>query len=526
MSSRETLYLCLIALFLMSCGLNTISAEGEAKPAENEAPWKMFIKVLDQVTGEPIPKPQVRVCLGSDKEIPFIGDEQGDVIAEIPAKSKRFFWIDIDAPNYASVKGTWVSRGSQALELPEAVTVQLDKSITVGGRVVDDKGQPVEGAVVEFAASCGRRDGVPITAMFIPWFYHKTYTTDADGRWTCSCVHDSFNSATIRVKHPDFVPPPESMNFNANIEEVRSLRHVWTLDPGFTIQGRITDPSGKPIPGAVLGYGVNNLYMRRATYPRSDSDGCYTFENVGTSYRLANPEKMTVTAIAPEWAPQMQLVPGVGKHPLGQSTAEKRIVDFVLQPGVTQKITAKSSEGKPAANVTVFIDHWGIASSDALVTLCEEGGIPQKTDANGIWEWTAAPPGKIPSIRFGGSGFSEHSFEIPQTGTPLEITLLRPQFLSGTVIDAETREPIERFQVQIGFVHPSGASKANRKMNWTEAVPGQAGKYELTNYREKIAYAYRAVADGYAPAESETLETTEGPKTLNFELHKFPDGTR
>lgn len=362
--------------------------------------------------------------------------------------------------------------------------------------------------------------------MFIHSFYNKTYTTDADGRWTCSCVHGSFNSTSIRVKHPDFVPPPESMSYSVNIEEVRSLRHVWALDPGFTIQGRITDPSGEPIAGAVLGYGVNNIYMRRTTYPRSDSDGFYTFEKVGTSNLLANPESITVTAIAPGWAPQMQLVPGCGKRPLGQSTAEKRIVDFVLQPGVTQKITAKSSDGKPAANVTVFIDDWGIADSDALVTLRDEGDVPLKTDGDGIWEWTAAPPGKIRKIRFGGSGFSDHSFEIRQTGTPQEITLLRPQVLSGMVIDAETREPIEDFKVQIGFVSPPGASKANREMYWAEEVKGQAGKYQFTNGREKMAYAYRAVADGYAPAESETLETTEGPKTLNFELHKLPDETR
>ena len=104
------------------------------------------------------------------------------------------------------------------------------------------------------------------------------------------------------------------------------------------------------------------------------------------------------------------------------------------------------------------------------------------------------------------------------TRPPKRVVLLA-QVLTGHVIDAETKEPIDEFVIQKGFEgmnrpdYPDGVW-------WTSNKQGRNGHYRRVVSTRKKSYRWRFLAEGYEPFTSDSIPVTEGEVTLHVELKK------
>ncbi len=88
--------------------------------------------------------------------------------------------------------------------------------------------------------------------------------------------------------------------------------------------------------------------------------------------------------------------------------------------------------------------------------------------------------------------------------------------ISGTVVDAETKEPIKRFRVVPGWRHDQS------DMSWStrESFVASQGRYRVRHTTDRFAHLLRIEADGYRTAVSRDIKSHEGNVTIDFELKK------
>ena len=412
--------------------------------------WPMRVRVVDEATGQPITTPHFSVEWGA-KITSSDGDASGEATLTLPSRAPSFFYLRVRAPSYAPMRAFWSSRGEQpADELPESFTFAMSKAIKVGGRVIDEEGDPVAGATVFFSAG----DGVALTGRRAESsFFDEEYKTDAQGRWESDLAPPNINNGSFRVDHPDFARVSERWSVDDKIDELRSLTYTWTLHRSFNVRGRITDSAGQPVEGAVLAIGYMNSYADGGPFPKTDADGNYEFSRVGAQLGLfqnADP-RLTITAMKVGFAPVMQRIGGwePGARPVERYV--DRTIDFVFKRGRTVRIRVVDSAGQRVSGMRVFPDDWNETRPFMVLA---KFGLPQKTDENGVWEWSWAPPDdELKYDVYGREYMDVRDYPIAATQAEKEvtITLKRPQLLSGHVIDATTKKPIESFVVQKGF---------------------------------------------------------------------------
>ena len=149
-------------------------------------------------------------------------------------------------------------------------------------------------------------------------------------------------------------------------------------------------------------------------------------------------------------------------------------------------------------------------------------GLPQQTNEEGVWEWTWAPPGdelKYDAYRSGYMDVRDRAIAATEDENEVTFTLKRPQTITGRVIDAETKLPIESFVVQKGF---EGFNNEPDGVYWETSADtrGRNGQYtkSITMPPHNGSYRYRVLADGYEPRMSESVKFDEGEVELDFEL--------
>jgi hypothetical protein len=89
----------------------------------------------------------------------------------------------------------------------------------------------------------------------------------------------------------------------------------------------------------------------------------------------------------------------------------------------------------------------------------------------------------------------------------------------GRVIDAETKKPLEAFQVI------PGVGSSPQQMNWvpTETFEAKDGTFEFTRTHDYFGNLFKVQAQGYLPAQSRNIKSNEGRVELTFELKRGVD---
>lgn len=189
-------------------------------------------------------------------QLELVSDDTGFII--IPPSITRHRW-----PSWRLVSDGYVP---EMIDLAAAFTgegsvqkdVRLKKAASGGGTVLDESGNPVQGAQVVIV---GPADSVG------DWFRpHRCHieTTGADGRWRCR--HLPVEGPTkIVVVHSQFAvlqagPSKSAGGTSFRLDELTAQRAVLFLGQGRGVTGRIVDQRGRPVEGASIWSGHYPLW--------------------------------------------------------------------------------------------------------------------------------------------------------------------------------------------------------------------------------------------------------------------------
>ncbi|MEN6626935.1 MAG: carboxypeptidase-like regulatory domain-containing protein [Candidatus Sumerlaeia bacterium] len=110
-------------------------------------------------------------------------------------------------------------------KLPASYTIRMQKGFAIGGRIINEQGQPVSGAVIRISAG---RGSFPTAAFVMRPYMHGVFTTsDHDGRWHFDHVTDQVQYSPtdkakvpyFRIEHPDYETPEEHSHRDGNMYE-------------------------------------------------------------------------------------------------------------------------------------------------------------------------------------------------------------------------------------------------------------------------------------------------------------------
>jgi RNA polymerase sigma factor (sigma-70 family) len=242
-------------------------------------------------------------------------DAAGVAQVELP---KTFFIVRLTArkKGFATLLANWERKElANGAKVPAEYLFRMEPSVTVGGRIVDEQGKPIAGAKVEvrlenrpkLANSDGR-------VHYVAWFSHgaKAATTDAEGRWRLDDTPAHPDAElSLSISHRDYLSdedwPHIQKATGITTAILRQGTATLTMKRGAIVAGRVTDPDGKPINGALVFHG-EGPHLDDPTNPTSTgADGRFQLPGLA-------PGQTTVTVIAPGWAPQLRrldLQPGL-----------------------------------------------------------------------------------------------------------------------------------------------------------------------------------------------------------------------
>jgi beta-lactamase regulating signal transducer with metallopeptidase domain/5-hydroxyisourate hydrolase-like protein (transthyretin family) len=220
----------------------------------------------------------------------------------------------------------------------------------------------------------------------------------------------------------------------------------FTLRPAATLQGRVTDASGKPVGGATVWHSsLMSGPVDGVCSTRTDADGRYAITDMGAWGE-------DVTRPRPAGNGAMTAVSGCYFDVLHPNFAHERpmyhrmpdTVDVVLQPGgiLTGRVVDQVT-GRPAAGVMVCLQ--GIDESKGGP---KGGGWQQiRTDANGTYRFDALIPAKYnlwaDAPERACAALDSLAVKAATTHTAPDLLLIEGGWIEGRLVDAETRRPID-----------------------------------------------------------------------------------
>lgn len=319
--------------------------------------------------------------------------------------------------------------------------------------------------------------------------------TDAAGRWRFDSVPESLGELGVEINHPQFMPMRATLvRGEYGLASEEQARKPIVLQRGLTLAGRVTDDAGQPIAGAL----VRTKFINNMRETRTNAAGAFELSGcepgMGRLVVSATGRAMDLkeVRVAPHMAP----------------------VDFKLPPGGTIRVRVVDESNHPVPRTRIFFQRWR-----GSIDYFEFDHVPDRADENGVWEWHEAPLDqiKVDICPPGGMQLIEQPISprdeeyVFHTSPALVVT--------GSVIDALTKEPIPAFHVTPGI------REGRPQLQWFNNIAFDAknGKYEYRQDRGYDAHYVRIEAPGYVTTASREINSDEGAITVNFELQRGRD---
>ncbi len=448
---------------------------------------QMALQVVEAETGRPLANTKVLLAYlredGRGKDIKQVTDAQGRLAVDGLATPFHFLNMFITADGHVP-KVTTLGRSGA---LPPSYTMKMDRGIRIGGVVVDEAGQPISGAKIEFDYPGGNNLALQENIQFGP---DATSLTDADGHWFCNMIPKDLDHILLKVTHPDHAEASATIKPDSTDANDTSI----TMAAGFTVAGTVQDTNGNAIAGAKVRTVRMNSEGEQSK--KTDEGGAFAMKCITGGELILSvqakgfaPETQTLTVTGPVAGLKFQL--GLGRLLRG------RILD---------------EAGNPITN----------AFAETLREATRKFVWSSKTDSDGRFEWNSAPAQAI-RYSFQAEGYNRgYAIVLEADGSEHTITLARKQpgkdiiQVSGTAVDDATGQPLAVFavlqrKVQSDWAPPFGFIADGKDGQFTFTSPAAA---LTTNYQLETE------CKGYLPAVSGILHVADGNQKLEFRLQK------
>jgi len=391
-------------------------------------------------------------------------------------------------------------------ELPKVFTVAMEPSTTIGGIVRNERDEPIEGVAVGVHYQTTDPDAAENVRVDV--MIHNAHSTDIEtdeaGRWTFDMMPAEIDKNELRIflMHPRYLSDslrpghiPLPITRQPSIEGLRDLGAVMVMKEGLKVTGKVTDKLGNPIAGAKI-FDTEG-YWWRSTKPFAETNSQGQFKS------STNPGTATWTVQAPGYAPDLRVV---------TIKAGKPLVEIRLEPGRNIEGKVTDQAGKPVEGASILADTWRKQRRRLY--------LEAKTDAEGNFKVTDAPADEV-SFDIGKEGFMILEKHVMKPRRRRYNITLRPTLkVHGTVLDAQTGQPIDKFTLTNGIDHEDG-----RAPYWHEHDVRifTDGKYEMEFRQEIFTYRIRVDSEGYQSAISHYIrpdEISESSIVCDFKLEK------
>ncbi len=487
-----------LVLFTALISLPVASLQWAATPppeepstaTESQFERAMDFRLIDANTGRPVGNADVQATNPPGLRT-VATEEEGHWVIELP-EDRSYFIIKVYADDYAPVWLLWNNLQLQD-PLPESHTLPLERGRPMGGMVVDDTGAPVAGATV---ALWFDRERAGRARLIDP-----SIETGEDGRWEYPVVPEDIKDVTIGAHHPDYAShhPSASSYLMYSYEPISDLRDgtaTYVLKRGEPLEGIVVDPVGVPMEGVGVGIGPNRTIHNRVPEFVTDADGRFRL-------RVHPDEEVVLFVNHPGYAPE------VARFHSGERPDEVRIQ---LSPGRTLTGQVVNSAG-PIADATVVMWEWRDTRSL---------NHRMRTDEEGRFEWNEAPEDTVLASAHV-SGYTTKR-DIPvRAGQENLIHITSEPTVRGTVVDAETGEPVRHFNLATPgnwFVSAEPPEPINWEVKPEHRFDSEDGSFEFTVSGDFHLWTARVEVEGYGLAHSETFAVDAGDQVLTFELER------
>ncbi len=506
----------------------TTESNADPKPQDSvdEEARSMLIRVLDEQS-KPLEGVDVYVT-GIDYErrggsgnlprIHYPTDAKGTTFIKFrEGKLSIQLWPRL--PGYVP---QYVKFDENKLSLPSEYTFYFEKGERLAGRVIDATGKPIENASIqirtnsEVALNEHAQQSVP-PARCSGWLAEdeSAAKTNADGQWEIlnapSLARNPRLQFGLLVDHPDFASDRQWGSYQAEqgitTEQLRNGTATLVMDRGVALRGTITDRDGAPVTKGLVIWVPNPYFATGVNEAPIQSDGTFQLPNLA-------PGKYPITVLAPGFAPEQREVD------LSHGTQS---CDFQLAPGNPIRIEIVDSAGNPIPNATVWFEQDGWRGTSAIYNHdhpnVPDSGIPRRADENGVYSWDWAPSDGV-SYSIGKAGYDSKSITLVPKAQAHRVVLTAPMTISGTVVDAETGNPIDEFKVmRVKAFRPDFYSTNFQEYS---VATGKKGKYDfqINSYGEPTdRFRVRIEADGYRTALGRlSLAAGDPPLVEDFRL--------
>ena len=458
-----------------------------ARPGAVEAPKPAHTLKLEVVSGAddtPVPGASAWVEVGTSRPRVSRGktDDEGRYTIALPGGASSYLRVVVAHPGFAPIELRWDGQEP----IPESYTVALDRGVPIGGTVRDEQGRPIAGARVYLKIGAipplGKPERYPDSGSEV-----TDAVTDAQGRWRSEALPDSAGPGVrldLVTTHPDHV----GLKQPVSAEALRTFAATGVMKTGRTLSGTILGPTGRPVAGATVTIQSRSdrTMLRRI---QSDRDGRFR----------------TGPFIDPAWSEFTMVVEAEGSA----SSAQLLLVAPEIAPQSIRLSPRRPLHGR-------VVDAQGRPIPGAVVKSATEFGFAgldwgAETDADGRFTWYEAPATGTYMLNILKPAYRQIvAWMIPGGTDDLTLTLHRPRRLHGTVTDAETGRPIERFDL----ISVQGPNRPGWTPQWSQGSSRSfgGGRFDLTDsgIEQQMNRSIRVESEGYEPAEflgfSDSLE--------------------
>ena len=457
-------------------------------------PRTFDLTVLDKKTGRPLAG--VAIKSESDKATrEGTTNGAGRFTVTMPEPGPGTVGVRIRRDGFVPTS-IWLRRpGEAAAVSPAAYTLSLEPATAVGGRVQDVEGRPVAGATVYVLVPNRPAKEPGIQPQVDVW--DEPNTTDAQGRWQCKVVPEDLPDVWLRLEHPDFVSDTHYGDTpRPPLADLRDGTAVMVMKTGLPVSGVVLDAQDRPVAGATVAQGGSRPGGHDPEV-KTDAQGRFRFAQVA-------PKELVLTVQAKGHAPDLKTVKVVPGLPP---------VEFRLGPPRSLRGRVVDEGGKPIPGAWVTADGWRGYRSLSIQAVADADGRFQVDDL----------PDEFVEFQFSKDGYMNLPNRRFAPSQEAVVTLNRPLTISGTVTDAATGRPVERFTVYEVYDPNSGSTRWDRQ----RPQPFRGGRYEMSfRWPYPAVRGLRIEAEGYLPASSRGFKFSEGRQTYDFKLTPGTPPTR
>ena len=429
----------------------------------------------------------------------LVTDNEG--CCSVPLPADKFGRLDVGVLKDGFVEKFYTWREDYGVPLPPAYVLKLEAAVSIGGRVQDAAGNPVSGAEIglSFYGTGDATSSEPAHERL--GFVGEAVTavrTDAQGNWRCALTPAGYSGFRIDVQHPNYVQgsfwPEVGLQATQDpkrlrMEDLWAAKAVMVLEPGFGLRGFVLDDTGNALAGARVSWMGDSHYRQDGV--KTGPDGSFRMTSLPQGAGQ-------VSAWAKGFAPSLAAV---------QINSSSREVVFRLSRGATfsLKIADEDDAGIPGA--------W--AALDLPIP--HNGDFRLTTDAAGRGRFEGIPTNALNGLvcHAGAKGyFCSRNVRLNSNGPEPSICLVKSLHVSGTVLDADTREAVPDFKA----IPCRGEGSYGYDRSQTKH--GQWGAYAVDFSEPEVPFRVRVEADGYEPAMSPPMGQHPSEQEQNFLLRR------